>query len=220
MVWLLVHSSPRYYYTAILFFTFDSIPRRRKFARAHEENVGDRFVEGIERTSHRTVCILITLPDIFNIPRMDVVNWIHLFPFLKIRLRAVLGFRIFLAVTLSLCTPFPSSCVIILRNFDPPLRYRVRSLSGSIRLRRYENRTRSRTRLLSSNICSYVPTVSSRETIWLSLIRRLPLLRSDGERSLFSFRWPNFFFLNAYFNYVRDYYKSFRYDRTDRNGFL
>lgn len=174
--WLLVHSSPRYYYTAILFFTFDSIPRRRKFARAHEENVGGRFVEGIERTSHRTVCILITLPDIFNIPRMDVVNWIHLFPFLKIRLRAVLGFRIFLAVTLSLCTPFPSSCVIILRNFDPPLRYRVRSLSGSIRLRRYENRTRSRTRLLSSNICSYVPTVSSRETIWLSLIRRLPLL--------------------------------------------
>lgn len=27
------------------------------------------------------MCILITSSDIFNIPRLDVVNWIHLFPF-------------------------------------------------------------------------------------------------------------------------------------------
>lgn len=144
---------------------FDTIRFRARFVgslRTHshiqdQENVGDQFVKGIERTGHRAVCILITLPDIFNIPRMDAVNWIHLFPFLKIRLRAGTRFSDISRGYAFACSSSPSSSVIILRNFNPPLRYRVRSLSGSIpdRLRRYENRTRSRTRLLSSNICSY-----------------------------------------------------------------
>lgn len=111
----------------------------------------------LKGSNERAVCILITLPDIFNIPRMDAVNWIHLFPFLKIRLRAGTRFSDISRGYAFACSSSPSSSVIILRNFNPPLRYRVRSLSGSIpdRLRRYENRTRSRTRLLSSNICSY-----------------------------------------------------------------
>lgn len=144
------------------YFWHDSIPRaiRRKFAHTFAHPGMTRRTLGInllKGSNERAVCILITLPDIFNIPRMDAVNWIHLFPFLKIRLRAGTRFSDISRGYAFACSSSPSSSVIILRNFNPPLRYRVRSLSGSIpdRLRRYENRTRSRTRLLSSNICSY-----------------------------------------------------------------
>lgn len=86
----------------------------------------------LKGSNERAVCILITLPDIFNIPRMDAVNWIHLFPFLKIRLRAGTRFSDISRGYAFACSSSPSSSVIILRNFNPPLRYRVRSLSGSI----------------------------------------------------------------------------------------
>lgn len=204
MVWLLdaahsFHLSPRYYYyTAILFLTrVDS--SSSKVARAS----GINLLKG--SNEREAVCTLITLPDIFNIPRMGVVNWIHLFPFFKIRLRSwyyrLFGYfsRLrFRPAPPPLC---PSSCVIILRNFNPPVRYRVRSLPGSIPTSsiRKSHEISNEVTILPTSVPT-VPTVSSRETIWLSLIRRLPLLRSDDERSLFSFRWPDSLFLFFFFN--------------------
>lgn len=225
MVWLLdaahsFHLSPRYYYyTAILFLTrVDS--SSSKVARAS----GINLLKG--SNEREAVCTLITLPDIFNIPRMGVVNWIHLFPFFKIRLRSwyyrLFGYfsRLrFRPAPPPLC---PSSCVIILRNFNPPVRYRVRSLLGSIPTSsiRKSHEISNEVTILPTSVPT-VPTVSSRETIWLSLIRRLPLLRSDDERSLFSFRWPDslflFFFLTRACNWVWDYCKWFR---TNSNGSL
>lgn len=198
------------------YFWHDSIPRaiRRKFAHtfAHlgmtRRTLGINLLKG---SNERAVCILITLPDIFNIPRMDAVNWIHLFPFLKIRLRAGTRFSDISRGYAFACSSSPSSSVIILRNFNPPLRYRVRSLSGSIpdRLRRYENRTRSRTRLLSSNICSYCSNCFlSRNDL---IIVDSPLAASPFWRWTFvlfvSMTWFSLlFFLNVW-----GYCKSFRW---------
>lgn len=219
MVWLLVHSSPRYYYTAILFFTFDSIPRRRKFARAHEENVGDRFVEGIERTSHRAVCILITLPDIFNIPRMDVVNWIHLFPFWRSDYERYWVFGYFSRLrfrSAPLSPPLVSlfSAISILRFVTASARYPDRYDFVDTKIVRDLER-------------GYYPPTSVPTFQLFPLAKRFDYRWFAACRfsvltvNVRSFRFDDliFFFLNAY-NYVRDYYKSFRYDRTDRNGFL
>lgn len=170
MVWLLdaahsFHLSPRYYYyTAILFLTrVDS--SSSKVARAS----GINLLKG--SNEREAVCILITLPDIFNIPRMGVVNWIHLFPFFKIRLRSwyyrLFGYfsrlRFRPAPPSPLC---PSSCVIILRNFNPPVRYRVRSLPGSIPTSsiRKSHEISNEVTILPTSVPT-VPTVSSRETI-------------------------------------------------------
>lgn len=169
MVWLLdaahsFHLYPRYYYyTAILFLTrVDS--SSSKVARAS----GINLLKG--SNEREAVCTLITLPDIFNIPRMGVVNWIHLFPFFKIRLRSwyyrLFGYfsRLrFRPAPPPLC---PSSCVIILRNFNPPVRYRVRSLPGSIPTSsiRKSHEISNEVTILPTSVPT-VPTVSSRETI-------------------------------------------------------
>lgn len=71
--------------------------------------------------------------------RMDVVNWIHLFPFLKIRLRPVLGFRIFLAVTLSPPLPLLVSLFSAISILPVSLRLRlVTRIDPGDRLARYE----------------------------------------------------------------------------------
>lgn len=131
--------------------------------------IGDQFVKGIERTRGR-VYFNYFARFIFNIPRMGVVNWIHLFPFFKIRLRSwyyrLFGYfsRLrFRPAPPPLC---PSSCVIILRNFNPPVRYRVRSLLGSIPTSsiRKSHEISNEVTILPTSVPT-VPTVSSRETI-------------------------------------------------------
>lgn len=166
--------------------------RRRGKFRAHAHTrmriiVGDRFVKKDRtRTGNRAMCILITLPDIFNIPRV----WTSLigsicFPFWRSDYDRYWVFGYFSRLRFRL--PSPHLCHYSPQFPSSPLRYGSASLPGSIPGIDLLD-TRSRTRLLSSNICSYVPTVSSRETIWLSLIRRSPFLRSFDvrERSLFS----------------------------------
>lgn len=198
------------------YFWHDSIPRaiRRKFAHTFAHPGMTRRTLGInllKGSNERAVCILITLPDIFNIPRMDAVNWIHLFPFLKIRLRAGTRFSDISRGYAFACSSSPSSSVIILRNFNPPLRYRVRSLSGSIpdRLRRYENRTRSRTRLLSSNICSYCSNCFlSRNDL---IIVDSPLAASPFWRWTFALFVSMTWFSLPFFLNVWGYCKSFRW---------
>lgn len=154
MVWLLdaahsFHLSPRYYYyTAILFLTrVDS--SSSKVARAS----GINLLKG--SNEREAVCTLITLPDLFSIFRV----WASLigsicFPFSRSDYDpGTTGFSdisrgyAFALLLLLSVPPLVSlfSAISILRFVTGSARYPDR-----YRLRRYENRTRSRTRLLSS----------------------------------------------------------------------